>query len=67
MELVTCQGTDGADRFPWAWPGARELTHLNWWVDDLGAFASHLQEKGVPYRLSRAGETLIKSSFKAIF
>ena len=49
VELVTYQGTDGANRYPRAQPGARGITHLNWWRDDLEAFAAHLRAQGVPH------------------
>ena len=42
VELVTYQGTDGANRYPRAQPEARGITHLNWWRDDLEAFAARV-------------------------
>ena len=67
VELVTYQGTDGADRYPRARPGARGITHLNWWLDDIEAFAAHLTEQGVSYALSKVEGRLFQSSSSLIF
>ena len=67
VELVTYQGTDGANRYPRAQPGARGITHLNWWLDDIEAFAAHLTEQGVSYKLSKVEGSLIQSSSSLIF
>ena len=66
-ELVTYQGTDGADRYLRAMPGARGVTHLNWWLDEIEPFAAHLRGKGVPYELSKVGSSLFQSSSCLIF
>ena len=67
VELVTYQGTDGADRYLRALPGARGVTHLNWWLDEIEPFAAHLRGKGVPYELSKVGSSLFQSSSCLIF
>jgi catechol 2,3-dioxygenase-like lactoylglutathione lyase family enzyme len=67
LELVTYQGTDGANRYPRAQPGARGITHLNWWRDDLEAFAAHLRAQGVPHESSKVDSSLFQSSFSLIF
>ena len=67
MELVTYQGTEGEDRYPRAWPGARGITHLNWWVDDIEAFAAHLRAQGVTHELSKVEGSLFQSSASLIF
>jgi catechol 2,3-dioxygenase-like lactoylglutathione lyase family enzyme len=67
MELVTYQGTDGANRYPRAQPGARGVTHLNWWRDDIEAFAAHLRAQGVPYESSKVESSLFQSSSSLIF
>jgi catechol 2,3-dioxygenase-like lactoylglutathione lyase family enzyme len=66
LELVTYQGTDGANRYPRARPGVRGITHLNWWRDDLEAFAAHLMAQGVSYELSKVEGTLVQSSSSLI-
>ena len=67
VELVTYHGTDGANRYPRAQPGARGITHLNWWLDDIEAFAAHLTEQGVSCKLSKVEGSLIQSSSSLIF
>ena len=67
VELVTYHGTDGADRYPRARPGARVITHLNWWLDDIEAFAAHLTEQGVSYALSKVEGRLFQSSYSLRF
>ena len=67
VELVTYQGTDGADLYPRARPGGRGITHLNWWLDDIEAFAAHLTKQGVSYKLSKVEGTLFRSSSSLIF
>jgi len=67
LELVTYQGTDGANRYPRAQPGTRGVTHLNWWSHDLEAFAAHLRAEGVPHELSRVESSLFQSSSSLIF
>jgi hypothetical protein len=67
VELVTYQGTNGENRYPRAQPGARGITHLNWWRDDLEAFAAHLRAQGVPYESSKVESSLFQSSQSLIF
>lgn len=67
VELVTYQGTDGADRYPRALPGARGVTHLNWWLDEIEPFAAHLKTHGISYELSRVESSLFQSSSSLIF
>ena len=67
VELVTYQGTDGANRYPRAQPGARGVTHLNWWRGDIEAFAAHLRAQGVPYESSKVESSLFQSSSSLIF
>ena len=67
VELVTYRGTDGADRYPRARPGARGITHLNWWVDDIEAFAAHLTAQGVTHELSKVEGWLFQSSASLVF
>ena len=67
VELVTYQGTDGANRYPRAQPGARGITHLNWRRDDLEAFAAHLRAQGVPYESSKVEGSLFQTSSSLIF
>ena len=61
LELVTYQGTDGADLYPRARPGARGVTHLNWQVDDIEALAAHLSAHGVGHSASTINGSLIQS------
>ena len=61
VELVTYQGTEGADRYPRARPGSRGVTHLNWWVEDIEALSSHLSSHGVTYRSSHIEGCLIQT------
>ncbi len=61
VELVTYQGTDGADRYPRARPGSRGVTHLNWWVGDIETFSSHLSAHGVKYSSSHISGRLIQT------
>ena len=67
VELVTYQGTDGADLYPRARPGARGVTHLNWQVDDIEAFAAHLSAHGVRHSASTINGSLIQSRASLIF
>ncbi len=67
LELVTYQGTNGANRYPRAQPGARGVTHLNWWRDDLEAFAAHLRAQGVSYESSKVESSLFQSSCSLAF
>ena len=67
VELVTYQGTDGADLYPRARPGARGVTHLNWQVDDIEAFAAHLSAHGVSHSVSTINGSLIQSRASLIF
>jgi catechol 2,3-dioxygenase-like lactoylglutathione lyase family enzyme len=67
VELVTYQGTDGADLYPRARPGARGVTHLNWQVDDIEAFAAHLSAHGVGHSASTINGSLIQSRTSLIF
>jgi catechol 2,3-dioxygenase-like lactoylglutathione lyase family enzyme len=67
VELVTYQGTDGADLYPRARPGARGVTHLNWQVDDIEAFAAHLIAHGVRHSASTINGSLIQSRASLIF
>ena len=67
VELVTYQGTDGADLYPRALPGARGVTHLNWWLDEIEPFAAHLKTHGISYELSRVESSLFQSSSSLIF
>ena len=67
VELVTYQGTDGADLYPRARPGARGVTHLNWQVDDIEAFAAHLSAHGVSHSASTINGSLIQSRASLIF
>ena len=67
VELVTYQGTEGEDRYPRAQPRARGITHLNWWVDDIEAFAAHLRAQGVPYAVSKVKGNLFQSSSSLVF
>ena len=62
MELVTYQGTQGTNRYPRALPGARGVTHLNWWTDDMGAWCKHLAQLGIPFGRSRLSGRLIESN-----
>ena len=66
VELVTYQGTDGADLYPRALPGARGVTHLNWWLDDVEPFAAHLKTHGISFELSRVESSLLQSSSSLI-
>jgi catechol 2,3-dioxygenase-like lactoylglutathione lyase family enzyme len=61
VELVTYQGTDGADRYSRASPGRRGVTHLNWWVGDIETFSSHLSAHGVTYSSSYIRGRLIQT------
>ena len=61
VELVTYQGTQGANRYPRAVPGARGVTHLNWWVDDMAAWKDHLVQLNVPFNRSRLLGRLMQS------
>ncbi|MDA9798670.1 hypothetical protein N9C39_07990 [Luminiphilus sp.] len=61
VELVTYQGTQGANRYPRAVPGARGVTHLNWWVEDMAAWEDHLVQLNVPFRRSRLSGRLMQS------
>ena len=67
VELVTYQGTDGADLYPRARPGARGVTHLNWQVDDIEALAAHLSAHGVGHSASTINGSLIQSRASLIF
>jgi len=67
LELVTYQGTDGADLYPRARPGARGVTHLNWQVDDIEALAAHLSAHGVGHSASTINGSLIQSRASLIF
>ena len=67
LELVTYQGTDGADLYPRARPGARGVTHLNWQVDDIQALAAHLSAHGVSHSASTINGGLIQSRASLIF
>ena len=67
VELVTYEGTDGADLYPRARPGARGVTHLNWQVDDIEAFAAHLIAHGVRHSASTINGSLIQSRASLIF
>ena len=67
LELVTYQGTDGADLYPRARPGARGVTHLNWQVDDIEALAAHLSAHGVSHSVSTINGSLIQSRASLIF
>ena len=67
VELVTYQGTDGADLYPRARPGARGVTHLNWQVEDIEAFAAHLSAHGVDHSASTINGSLIQSRASLIF
>ena len=67
LELVTYQGTDGADLYPRARPGARGVTHLNWQVDDIEALAAHLSAHGVSHSASTINGSLIQSRASLIF
>ena len=67
LELVTYQGTDGADLYPRARPGARGVTHLNWQVDDIEALAAHLSAHGVGHSASAINGSLIQSRASLIF
>ena len=67
VELVTYQGTEGADLYPRARPGARGVTHLNWQVDDIEAFAAHLSAHGVDHSASTINGSLIQSRASLIF
>ena len=67
VELVTYQGTDGADLYPRARPGARGVTHLNWQVDDIEALAAHLSAHGVGHSASTINGSLIQSPASLIF
>ena len=67
VELVTYQGTDGADLYPWARPGARGVTHLNWQVDDIEALAAHLSAHGVGHSASTIDGSLVQSRASLIF
>ena len=61
VELVTYQGTQGANRYPRAVPGARGVTHLNWWVEDMAAWKDHLVQLNVPFKRSRLSGRLMQS------
>ena len=61
VELVTYQGTQGANRYPRAVPGARGVTHLNWWVEDMAAWKDHLVQLNVPFNRSRLSGRLMQS------
>ena len=61
VELVTYQGTHGANRYPRAVPGARGVTHLNWRVEDMAAWVEHLVKLNVPFKRSRLSGRLIQS------
>ena len=61
VELVTYQGTDGADRYSRASPGRRGVTHLNWWVGDIETFSSHLSAHSVTYSSSYIRGRLIQT------
>ena len=61
VELVTYQGTQGANRYPRAVPGARGVTHLNWWVEDMAAWKDHLVQLNVPFNRSRLLGRLMQS------
>ena len=67
LELVTYQGTDGADLYPRARPGARGVTHLNWQVDDIEALAAHLSAHGVGHSASTIDGSLVQSRASLIF
>ena len=67
VELVTYQGTDGADLYPRARPGARGGPHLNWQVDDIEALAAHLSAHGVGHSASTINGSLIQSRASLIF
>ena len=67
VELVTYQGTDGADRYSRASPGRRGVTHLNWWVGDIETFSSHLSAHGVQYSSSYIRGRLIQSNATRTF
>ena len=67
VELVTYQGTDGADLYPRARPGARGGTHLNWQVDDIEALAAQLSAHGVDHSASTINGSLIQSRASLIF
>ncbi len=67
LELVTYQGTDGADLYPRARPGARGVTHLNWQVDDIEALVAHLSAHGVGHSASAINGSLIQSRASLIF
>ena len=62
VELVTYQGTQGTNRYPRAAPGARGVTHLNWWVEDMADWVDHLAQLNVPFKRSRLSGRLIQSS-----
>ena len=61
VELVTYQGTQGANRYPRAVPGARGVTHLNWWAEDMAAWKDHLVQLNVPFNRSRLSGRLMQS------
>jgi len=61
VELVTYQGTQGTNRYPRAAPGARGVTHLNWWVEDMAAWKDHLVQLNVPFNRSRLSGRLMQS------
>ena len=61
VELVTYQGTQGTNRYPRAAPGARGVTHLNWWVEDMAAWEDHLVQLNVPFKRSRLSGRLMQS------
>ena len=67
LELVTYQGTDGANRYPRAQPGARGVTHLNWWVDDIQALGARLSTHGVSHSASTINGSLIQSRASLVF
>ena len=67
VELVTYQGTEGADRYPRARPGSRGVTHLNWWVRDIETFSSHLSSHGVAYSSSHIEGCLIQTNATRTF
>ena len=67
LELVTYQGTDGADLYPRARPGARGVTHLNWQVDDIEALAAHLSAHGVGHSASAINGSLSQARASLIF
>ncbi len=61
VELVTYQGTQGANRYPRAVPGTRGVTHLNWWLEDMAAWVDHLARHSIPFKRSQLSGQLIQS------